>query len=177
MADLAPQTFSIGEGDWHYNPKFHDFATFLGLNERDAKGVNWKADKTTREKMGQVYLWGALKADTDDHQKIKAEIYKLQRAVGINWVGKSLVDRLWQHTVFDQDFKKKLQRVGSKDEQPAKEPKKRAKPKKEKTVDFGKKEIEASVTKVKEQVKKQVQEQTKKAVQDAIQEGIKSAFK
>lgn len=106
MADLAPLSYSIGRGNWQMNPRFHDLCSFLGLTERDAKGVNWKADEKTRAKLEDLYMWGALRGNTDDHEKIKEQIHKLQRSVGVNWTGKTLVERLWQHTIFDSKFKK-----------------------------------------------------------------------
>jgi hypothetical protein len=108
MADFAPLTFSIGKGDWQMNPQFHDFCTFLGIAERDAKGVNWKADEKTRQKLEDLYMWGALRGNTGDHNKIKEQVHKLQGSVGVNWTGKALVDRLWQHTTFDSKFKKAM---------------------------------------------------------------------
>ena len=140
MADLAPLSFSTGGADWQYNPKFHDFATFLGLTERDAKGVNWKADRKTRQKLEQLYFWGRLKANSTDHEKIKEQVFNLQRSVGVNWTGKLLIDRLHQHTIFDKKFQGAMEKFIAFQNQPAKPSKEkkkedlRAKPTKSKPV-------------------------------------------
>jgi len=108
MSDLKPLTFSIGKGSWTLSPKFHEFADFLGLIERDAKGVVWKVDERTKERLGQIYLWGVFKAKTTDIDKVKEQVYELQRKVGNNWTEKTLVDRLWDQTMFDSSFQKNL---------------------------------------------------------------------
>ena len=97
-------------GDWPFSPKFQDFSTFLGLSaERDAKGINWRFDEKTSKKIEQIYVWGMLKAKSGDHDEIKKVVFDLQKKVGVNWVGKTLVDRLWQHTMFDTNFKKEIE--------------------------------------------------------------------
>lgn len=108
MAELASGSFSIGRGDWMINPRFQDFASFLGLTERDAKGVNWKADDKTRRQMKDIYDWATFSSKSEEQSDIKKKVYDLQREVGVNWTGKLLVDRLWQHTSFDSKFQKHL---------------------------------------------------------------------
>ena len=110
-ATLAGHTrFDINE--WPFSPAFQDFADFLGLSpDRDAKGINWRYDKKTADKIQKVYIWGMVKAKTNDHEKIKEMVYNLQRKVGINWEGKTLIDRLWQHTMFDTQFKKEVEKL------------------------------------------------------------------
>ena len=110
-ATLAGHTrFDINE--WPFSPAFQDFADFLGLSsDRDAKGINWRYDKKTADKIQKVYIWGMVKAKTNDHEKIKEMVYNLQRKVGVNWEGKTLIDRLWQHTMFDTQFKKEVEKL------------------------------------------------------------------
>lgn len=98
--------------EWPYSPSFQDFADFLGLSsDKDAKGINWRFDKKTADKIQRIYLWGKVRAKTDDHEKIKEMVYNLQRKIGTNWEGKTLVDRLWQHTMFDAQFKKQVEKI------------------------------------------------------------------
>ena len=113
MTDLQPGTFSFQPvNEWPFSPKFQDFADFLGLSpDRDAKGVNWRYDKKTSDKMQQIYTWGMVKAKSVDHDQIKEAVYSLQKKVGLNWVGKILVDRLWQHTTFDAQYKKEVAKL------------------------------------------------------------------
>lgn len=100
----------IDMSGWPFNPNFQDFASFLGLPaEKDAKGVNWRFDEKTASKMQQIYLWGMIRSKSNDHDIIKKAIYELQRKVGVNWQGKTLIERLWQHTTFDTNFKKTLE--------------------------------------------------------------------
>ncbi len=108
MADFAPGSFSIGQGDWMIDPRFLDFSSFLGLTERDAKGINWKADDKTRRQMKDVYDWAIFKSNSQEQSKIKKAVAELQKEIGVNWTGKLLVDRLWQHTTFDTKFQKHL---------------------------------------------------------------------
>ena len=99
--------FDINE--WPFSPAFQNFADFLGLSsDRDAKGINWRYDKKTADKIQKIYIWGMVKAKTNDYEKIKEEIYNLQRKIGVNWEGKTLVERLWQHTMFDANFNRQL---------------------------------------------------------------------
>ena len=96
-------------GSWPFSPKFQDFATFLGIPaERDAKGTNWRFDEKTSKKIEQIYVWGMMKAKSGEHEDIKKAVFDLQRKVGVNWVGKTLVERLWQHTMFDANFKREI---------------------------------------------------------------------
>ena len=97
---------------WPFSPVFQDFADFLGLSpDKDARGVNWRYDQKTADKMQKIYVWGMVKSKTNDHEKIKEMVYNLQRKIGTNWEGKTLVDRLWQHTMFDTQFKKEVDKL------------------------------------------------------------------
>lgn len=98
--------------EWPYNPNFQDFATFLGLPaERDFKGTRWNYDKKTAERIEEIYKWGIVKIGGFDHEKIKKVVYQLQRNVGVNWLGKSLVDRLWQYIQFDSGYNGRLKEL------------------------------------------------------------------
>jgi hypothetical protein len=109
MTDFKPGTFSIGRGDWRLDPKFHDFCDFLGLLERDSKGINWKANSRLQDKLKHIYYWGAWKSKSSDHSKIKEAIYDLKRSIGTTFIGNSLVEELWQKTSFDSGFRAALE--------------------------------------------------------------------
>src|SRR3990167_2638520 len=112
MSDSVVQYTRIDKDKWPYSPIFQDFADFLGLSaERDAKGMNWRHDQKTIDKIQKIYFWGMVKAQSNDHDKIKEIVYNLQRKVGVNWVGKTLIDRLWQHTIFDTSFKRQIEKL------------------------------------------------------------------
>lgn len=97
---------------WPINPSFQDFANFLGLTaKKDSKGTYWDFDEKTIDKIKKVYFWGMVKAQTNDHEKIKEAVYDLQRKIGTNWEGKTLVERLWQHTMFDTNFKSAVEKL------------------------------------------------------------------
>lgn len=110
----APLSFSIGKGDKELDPRLYDFMSFLGLVEQDAKGADWNFGRKIGEKVERLYLYGKVMSKSDDHEDIKRVIYDLQRKVGVNWTGKTLVDRLWQHTMLDTSFNRKLARLSEK---------------------------------------------------------------
>ena len=120
---------------WPFSPAFQDFADFLGLSpDKDSRGINWRYDKKTADKMQKIYVWGMIKAKTNDHEKIKEIVYNLQRKIGTNWEGKTLIDRLWQHTMFDAQFKKEVEKlyeqIETKEEEKKEEPIKVERPEK-----------------------------------------------
>lgn len=91
--------------DFPTSPKFHDFANFLGLtSEKDAKGVYWSGDAKTAKKMEEVYAWGKAASKSSDHVAVKTKIKQLQRRLGTNAQGKTLVDSLWQYTKMNTEM-------------------------------------------------------------------------
>ena len=112
MTDSLTSFTRFEPDKWPFSPSFQDFADFLGLSpDKDAKGVNWRFDQKTADKMQKIYVWGMVKSKTNDHEKIKEMVYNLQRKIGTNWEGKTLIDRLWQHTMFDTQFKKEVEKL------------------------------------------------------------------
>ena len=92
--------------EWPYNIKFQQFATFLGLTtEKDAKGVKWPHGDLMAKKVEDLYLWGKINSNSIDDDDIKKAVFDLQRRIGVNWIGKSLIDKLWQHVKFDTKVK------------------------------------------------------------------------
>ena len=84
--------------EWPYTPEFQDFANFLGLpSEKDSRGINWRYDDKTAKKIEEVYLWGKNKSEGGDHIRTKLAVKELQKQLGVNWKGKTLVDHLWQY--------------------------------------------------------------------------------
>lgn len=109
MADFAPLSFSIGKGKHELDPKLYDFMSFLGLVEEDAKGIDWSFGRKIGDKLERLYLWGKIKSNSDDHEKIKQALYGLQKKMGINSLGKTLVDEMWRYTMIDTAFQKKAE--------------------------------------------------------------------
>lgn len=118
MSDFTPGSFSVEDNMSFGNPKFHDFLDFLGLVERDSKGTVWKVNDRNQKKLERLYTWAAYKAKTTDHDEIKNKLYDLKKSIGINWQGELLVDRLWEHTMFDKQFSRKLEQFVSHQEPP-----------------------------------------------------------
>jgi hypothetical protein len=97
-----PGKFTINIEEWPLDPNFHDFAAFLGLPvEKDSKGTYWPYNKKVAQKLGEIYFWGKVKSKSLDHEKIKKVVYRLKKGVGVNWIGETLVNRLWEHIQFD----------------------------------------------------------------------------
>ena len=91
---------------WPYDPNFQDFATFLGLKaERDGKGIIWPYSDKTAIKLEDLYKWGKIKSESFKHEDIKRVVYDLTKKAGVNWIGETLIDKLWQHIQFDSDIK------------------------------------------------------------------------
>src|SRR3990167_5674063 len=156
---LTDQT-RFDTNEWPYSIKFQDFATFLGLPaNKDSKGIYWRGDYKTAKKIEEIYSWGKSATNSDDHIRVKTAIKTLQRKLGTNMQGKSLVDVLWQYTQMATEQAFLDEQLGQL--------------RKEKIQEKAKKQV----AKAAEQVKVQVQQQTRQAVQKAIEEGIKSAFK
>lgn len=87
---------SANQDEWPYSPKFQEFANFLGLPAtKDAKGVNWRYDKKTAEKIEELFAWGKDKSGSEDIVDVMLAVRALQRDLGVNWKGKTLVDHLW----------------------------------------------------------------------------------
>lgn len=102
MSDFQPGTFTINSSNWPQDQKFQDFATFLGLKfEKDKKGVTWPYSQKTAQKLEDLYRWGKVKAKSLEHDDVKGQVYRLTKKVGVNYIGETLLDRLWQHIQFD----------------------------------------------------------------------------
>lgn len=99
----------VENDQWPYNPNFQDFVAFLGLPaEKDSKGTRWNYDQKTAQRIEELYKWGIVKVKSFDHEKVKEVIYNLQKKIGTNWIGKSLVDKLWQYIQFDSNYSQKI---------------------------------------------------------------------
>lgn len=126
MSDFAPGGFNVEDNMSFGNPKFHDFLDFLGLVERDSKGTVWKVNDRNQKKLERLYTWAAYKAKSSDHDAVKQKLYELKKNIGVNWQGEALVDKLWEHTMFDRNFNRKLEQFVTHQETPKevkKEPK------------------------------------------------------
>ena len=108
MSDFSPGSFNIEEGLAFKNPQMHDLLNFFGLIQHDAKGMHWDIDEKVSKKLERLYIWAAYKSKSSDYEEIKNKLYDLQRNVGVNWTGRLLVDKLWQHTMFDSKFNSQL---------------------------------------------------------------------
>ncbi len=179
---MAQQT-NIEPNEWPYSPKFHDFANFLGLSgAKDSRGIYWRGDEKTAGKVEEIYKWGQASSGSDDHTRIKTQISKLQRNLGTNMRGKSLIDLLWQYTAMNTQVDHLKEEIGRIEGKPVKQsvvgmippP-----PKPIKSVELPKVKptnFQEQVTKATSGIKKKVEKETRKAVKQAIDEGIKAAL-
>lgn len=160
----------LSTDEWPYSPKFQDFADFLGLPaDRDAKGVNWRYDDRTAKKIEELYTWGKSKANTDDHDQVKLVVKNLTRGLGVTWVGKSLVDRLWQYVTMEASnphLSKKLysEKLVEREKQ---------------TSVLNKKELDSMskiIDKATAPIQKAIENQAREIVQQKIQQATKTAI-
>lgn len=121
MTNYAPLTFSIGRGDYEIDPRFHEFANFLGLKTRDAKGTNLKYDTRTLDKLKEVYKWAVVMSGSEEPDNVKTKVYELQRKVGVNWVGETLIGKLWQSVQLDSKYRNKVEKLSEKKEKKIRE--------------------------------------------------------
>src|SRR3990167_3801708 len=174
---LTDQT-RFDTNEWPYSIKFQDFATFLGLPaNKDSKGIYWRGDYKTAKKIEEIYSWGKSATNSDDHIRVKTAIKTLQRKLGTNMQGKSLVDVLWQYTQMATEQAFLDEQLGQLRKEKIQEKAKPKVAKKTTAPAIKSSDVQKQVAKAAEQVKVQVQQQTRQAVQKAIEEGIKSAFK
>ena len=100
MADTGRNTSMADE--WPYSPKFQEFATFLGVPAgKDSKGVNWRHDKKTADKIEKIYAWGKFKSGSDDIVDVMYAVKELRRDLGANFRGITLVKHLSGWTDLD----------------------------------------------------------------------------
>lgn len=94
MTDLSKS--DLVKDEWPYSPTFQKFATFLGLTAtKDAKGVNWRYDRKTADKIEEIFVWGKKKSKSDDPIDVMLMVKKLKGELGVTFEGKKLVDHLW----------------------------------------------------------------------------------
>lgn len=100
------QRQDLVENKFPYNEKFRSFVDFLGLpTEKDGKGSRWPYREATAKKVEDLYMWAKVMSNSVDEGKIRKQIIKLRKAVGVNWIGESLIENLWQHIKFDSQYK------------------------------------------------------------------------
>src|SRR3990167_248315 len=113
---------SILTDEWPYSPKFQDFSRYLGMEgSRDGKGVSWSHDFRTAKKIEEIYVWAKKKAKTEDHNQVKMATYQLQKKLGVNWQGKTLVDRMWEYLRLEtdvEDMKEEIKTIKHPDNRP-----------------------------------------------------------
>ena len=85
-----------------YDPKFQEFADFLGLpSAKDATGVYWRGNDNVAKKIEELYVWGKEKSKSEDMVDVMLAVRSLARDLGVNYKGKLLVDHLWGFTQLD----------------------------------------------------------------------------
>ena len=106
MSDFTAGKFSIENVNWPDNPRFQNFAGFLGLSlEKDSRGTHWPYRQKVTDKVNEIFTWGKIRSDSQDLEKIKKEVFKLKRSVGTNFIGETLVEQLWEFITFDSKSK------------------------------------------------------------------------
>ena len=104
------QRQDLVENKWYYDQKLRDFASFLGLViDKDVRGH----DESLGKKIEDLYVWGKIKAKSINDEKIKEQVFALQKSVGTSAIGKTLVDKLWQHVKFDSTYKPTKKEIDS----------------------------------------------------------------
>lgn len=108
-----PNRITSQNDEWPYSPKFHEFADFLGLPAaKDSKGVYWRGDSKLAKKIEEIYAWGKYASGSEDIVDVMLAVRRLQRDLGINWKGLTLIDHLWGWVQLDTKGQKLTEEIG-----------------------------------------------------------------
>ena len=84
---------------YKYNPEFHRFSEFLGV-DRDERVEN-----VTANQISIIYDWGKEVVGKDDRVEVSMAIKQLIDRLGIKYLGKELVKKLYQYIRLDTSRK------------------------------------------------------------------------
>lgn len=160
--DSQGQTEALGES-WKYDADYHRAADFLGISVYD------RQDHKTAQKIATLSDWASHKTGKSDITSVLTEVAKLQKSIGYNGIGKSLVDQLYQNVRISQDS----ERIKTKDEKEVKaKPKEKGSPIQKVVAET----VNAVVGQtVNEMVKKALAD--KKVIQGAVAQSVGQAMK
>lgn len=96
MSDQQTHIEPVGEA-WKLDPKYHRINDFLGVNIYD------RNDEHLAKKVMAIQSWANQEGGSDDITKALTQISKLQRTLGYQMVGKTLVNQLYQDIRLHQD--------------------------------------------------------------------------
>jgi len=140
---------SFDKNNYKYNPNFHKFAEFLGLNKFSRE--NYELAK----KVSFIYDWAKEQVGRDDPDTIMRAVNNLQHNLGTTTVGKPLIDLLHKQIRLDSTSPKPKF---------TKHKPVRAKP------DIVTESIEKAMRPVERRIRKEIKERIKNTVTASIEE-------
>lgn len=94
---------SYSDNSYRYDPKYHRLADLLGVNKDD------KLDSHLARKISLLADWSKQKSKSDSPDDIYAVIESLSRKLGVQFIGKTLVDHLYQRVRVEMDTKREIE--------------------------------------------------------------------
>jgi len=85
---------------YKYNPEFHRFSEFLGVDRDD------RVENKTANQISVIYDWGKEVVGKDDRVEVEMAIKQLMNSLGIKYLGKELINRLYQYIRLDTTRRK-----------------------------------------------------------------------
>jgi hypothetical protein len=152
-------TDADSEVEFKYNPTYHKFAEFLGVDKYKRENIE------AANKMSFIYDWSKNIVGSESSTKIIKHVSDYIGELGIQFRGNELVNHLYQRARLHAD------RV----RQEAREVKKEAEREKQPLIKKG--EVQDRVKEGIKEVKKDVKRSVKKEVTKGIKEGIREAIR
>lgn len=89
---------------FRYDPNYHRFADYLGLNKFDRDNFN------IAKKVSLIYDWALNNSKKEDFLAITQEVDKLRKSIGTNDRGKTLLGDLYRYARIKMDYKRERER-------------------------------------------------------------------
>ncbi len=94
--DEQVQTEPLGQ-TYTYNQDYHKMADFLGINIYD------RSNDELAKKVSALADWAQNKTGKKDIHTTLTEVAKLQKSLGVHFIGRPLVTELYKHMRLSQD--------------------------------------------------------------------------
>ncbi len=95
MDEQQTHTEPLGQ-TYQYNQDYHKMSDFLGVSIYD------RSDDTLAKKVTALKDWASEKTGKKDIHAALVEVSKLQKSLGVHFIGKPLVTELYKHMRLNQ---------------------------------------------------------------------------
>lgn len=82
---------------YKYDPTYHRFCDFLGINKLGREDIR------VASKIAHLYDWASSRANSDDFSKVAQTVDSVIQQQGVSFVGKTLIDYLYQRVRIKDD--------------------------------------------------------------------------